>query len=158
MLAFRARASRELRLALLKKGEPEPYVDAALQRLSALGLLNDADYARQFSRSKVLGPGHSKRRLQQELFKKGVAREVADEAIADVLEDEAVDTDAIIERLARRKAQSLRGLDPTARNRRLWSFLARRGYDADDIRKAIEAITGDKVEPADGSEATDDEE
>lgn len=141
MLAFRARSERELRRQLIQKGEAEVHVDAAIARLAARGLIDDAGYARQLARSRVLGPGHSRRRLQAELFRKGVERGVADEAIAEVMEDESIDTEAIIERVARRKLQSLAKLEPEVRDRRLWGFLARRGYDSDDIRRAIKAVT-----------------
>ena len=146
MLAFRARASRELRVALLKKGEPEPYVTAALERLSALGLVNDADYARQFARAKVSGPGLSKRRLQSELFRRGVARDVADAAIGEVLSDEAVDEQAIIERVAAKKLRTLSNLDADTRRRRLYAFLARRGYESDDIRRVMAKLLRDDAE------------
>jgi regulatory protein len=146
MLAFRARASRELRLALLKKGEPELYVDAALERLTSLGLLNDADYARQFARAKMTGPGLSKRRLQSELFRRGVARDVADAAIGEVLSDEAVDEDAIIEQVASKKLRTLSRLDPDTRRRRLYAFLARRGYEPDDIRRVLAKLLRDADE------------
>ena len=151
MLAFRARSQLELRRQLIRKGEPEEHVDAAIARLAANGLIDDAGFARQLARSRVLGPGHSKRRLQAELFRKGVDRSVADEANSEVLDDEAIDTDAIIERVARRKLQSLAKLDPEARDRRLWGFLARRGYDSDDIRRAIKAVTEEW--PGDGGSA-----
>ena len=141
MLAFRARSQRDLRRQLIRKGEPEEHVDAAIARLAANGFIDDAGFARQLARSRVLGPGHSRRRLQAELFRKGVDRGVADEAISEVMDDESIDTEAIIERVARRKLQSLAKLDPEVRDRRLWGFLARRGYDSDDIRRAIKAVT-----------------
>lgn len=143
MLAFRARSQRELRRQLIQKGEPEEHVDAAMARLVANGLVDDAGFARQLARSRVVGPGHSRRRLQAELFRRGVDRVTADEAISEVLDDEAIDTEAIIERVARRKLQSLAKLEPEARDRRLWGFLARRGYDSEDIRRAIKAVTMD---------------
>ena len=155
MLAFRARSQRELRRQLIRKGEPEEHVDAAIARLVDSGLIDDAGFARQLARSRVLGPGHSKRRLQAELFRKGVDRSVADEAISEVLDDESIDTDAIIERVARRKLQSLAKLDPEARDRRLWGFLARRGYDSDDIRRAIKAVTEEWPGGADESSTSD---
>ena len=141
MLAFRARSQRELRRQLIQKGEAQEHVDAAIARLAANGLIDDAGFARQLARSRVLGPGHSRRRLQAELYRKGVDRSVADDAISEVMDDDSIDTDAIIERVARRKLQSLAKLDPEVRDRRLWGFLARRGYDSDDIRRAIKAVT-----------------
>jgi regulatory protein len=64
---------------------------------------------------------------------------VAVEAIGDVFEEEAVDQRAIVEEAARKKLRSLSGLEPAVQRRRLYAFLARRGYDLDDIRAAVEA-------------------
>ena len=140
MLAFQARSARDLRRRLVQKGEDPAHVDAAIERLVANGLLDDASFARQFARSRVAGQGASKRRLQQDLFKRGVGREVADEAIAEVLSDEGVDEGEVVERVARKKARSLAQLDAPTRRRRLYSFLARRGYEADAIRRAMAAV------------------
>jgi regulatory protein len=153
VLAFRARSSVELRRTLVRKGEDAAHVDAAIARLTAAGLLNDADFARQFARAKVAGQGHSRRRLQQELFRKGVARELADEAIAETMADEAVDEDAMIERAARKKLRTLGKLDAPTRKRRLFSYLARRGYEMDDIRRVMDELAGEVVDGADAADA-----
>ena len=148
MLAVQARSSRDLRRVLVRKGEDAHAVDGAIERLVALGLLDDAAYARQLARSKMVGQGASRRRVQQEMFKRGIGREQAAEAIEATVADEALDEEAIVERVARRKVQSLAGLDPVSRNRRLWSFLARRGYAVDDIRRVVARVTAEQ-EPGD---------
>lgn len=144
LLEVRARSVTELRRALLRKGEPEPDVDAAIERLRGAGLLDDANFARHFARSKALGAGHSRRRIQQELSKRGVAREVSDTAIADVFEDEAVDEDVSIERVARKKLRMLSKVDEATRRRRLYGFLARRGYESDDIQRVMRTLIGNE--------------
>jgi regulatory protein len=140
LLAASARSSRELRRRLLQKGATEAHVDAALERLAAAGYVDDADYARQFARSRLLGAGTSKRRLKQELFKKGVAGAVADEAVAEVVEEEGVDEEAIAERAARKRLRALGDVDPETRRRRLYAFLARRGFDGDAIRRVMARV------------------
>jgi regulatory protein len=142
MLAFRARSVRDLRRRLVQKGESGDVADAALARLVELGLLDDAAYARQFVRSRVQGAGLSRRRLEQELFRRGVAREVADTSIAEVMAEDAVDVDAILGRVARKKLRTLGQLDPAVRRRRLYGYLARRGYDPDEIRRVMEEMSG----------------
>ena len=143
MLAVQARSSRDLKRVLVRKGEDAHAVDTAIERLLALGLLDDAAYARQLARSKMVGQGASRRRVQQEMFKRGIGREQAAEAIEATVADEALDEEAIVERVARKKVQSLEGLDPVTRNRRLWSFLARRGYAVDDIRRVVARVTAE---------------
>jgi regulatory protein len=140
ILAFRARSSAELARSLVRKGEPKELVDAAVRRLQEQGLLDDAAFAQSFTRAKVLGAQQSRRRVQQDLARKGVAREVSDAAIATVFEDEQVDQRELVEQAARKKLRTLMKVDPTVRRRRLYAFLARRGYDSEDIRRAMEAV------------------
>lgn len=140
MLARAPRSVRDLRRRLLLKGEVEADVDAAIERLTAAGLLDDAAYARAFVRSKVSSQGFSRRRLQQELTKRGVARDVADSAIVEVLHDEEVDEVANVERAALKKLRTLGGLDAETRHRRLYAYLARRGYSVDEVRVVLERL------------------
>lgn len=154
MLAARPRAAVDLRRQLVRKGESAPLVDAAIEKLRAAGFLDDAAFARAFTRSKASGAGLSKRRLSQELARRGVAREVGDEAIAEVFAEEEIDEGESLDRLVEKRLRSLGRLDPATRDRRLWSFLARRGFDAADIRAAIERATGDEMDDV-GEASTD---
>jgi regulatory protein len=140
MIALRARSSSDLRRLLLRKGEPAEYVEPAIERLVRAGFLDDSSFAKQFTRSKVAGPGLSRRRVQQELTRRGVARDVADSAIAEVFAEEAVDEDGTLERVARKKLKTLTRLDTGVQRRRLYAFLARRGYDGDDIARTVRTV------------------
>lgn len=131
---------RELRRKLLRQDVPGAEADAAVERLLRAGLLDDTRYALAFARSRLLGPGASRRRIRQELLRKGVAAAVADEAVARVIADEEVDTSAVVERVARKKLTSMGDLEPIVLRRRLYAFLARRGYDPDEIRRAVQAV------------------
>ncbi len=148
MLALRARSARELRRQLVRKGEPADQVDVVIGRLLAAGFLDDEAFARQFARSKAVGAGMSRRRIQQELARRGVARDVGDDAIADVFTEEALDEGTVVEQAARKKLRSLKNVDAETRKRRLYAFLARRGYDLDDIRRAIQLVSGAEVDAA----------
>ncbi|MGQ0713244.1 MAG: regulatory protein RecX [Gemmatimonadaceae bacterium] len=143
MLARAPRSIRDLRRRLVLKGEAEADVDAAIERLTASGLLDDNAFARTFVRAKVSSQGFSRRRLQQELAKRGVARDVADAAIVEVIEDEEVDETATVDRVARKKLRTLDGLDKDVQRRRLYGYLARRGYDVDDVRAVVRRLLAD---------------
>jgi regulatory protein len=140
VLAFRGRASTELSRSLLRKGEEKPHVEWAIARLTEQGLLDDAAFARAFTRAKVVGGKQSRRRVQQDLARKGVARSVTDDAIDAVFEEEAVDQRGIVEEAARKKLRGLSGLEPAVQRRRLYAYLARRGYEVDDIREVLAAL------------------
>jgi regulatory protein len=140
MLAARPRAARDLERMLVRKGEPAEHVAAAVERLIALGALDDAQFARQFIRAKISGAGLSRRRLQSELWRRGVARDVIDAALADVLEEDEVDESAQIAQVAAKKLRTLRSLDAATARRRLYAFLARRGYDGSAIRRVMDSL------------------
>ena len=146
MLAFRARSSAELARALMRKGAERSIVDRTIARLQEQGLLDDAAFAQSFTRAKVLGANQSRRRVQQHLARKGVAREVSDAAIAAVFQEEGVDQRELVEAAARKKLRTLAKQEPAVRRRRLYAFLARRGYDGDDIRRAMDAVGEELVE------------
>jgi regulatory protein len=140
MLALRARSAADLRRTLVRKGEPPEYVDTAVERLLNAGFLDDAGFARQFARSRVLGAGLSRRRIASELARRGVARDIVSAAIDEVFGEEHVDEEATLERVARKKLGTLSRLDAFTQRRRLYAFLARRGYDADDIGRVVEDL------------------
>ena len=161
LLAARGRSIRELRRRLVMAKEPEPSIDLAIERLTSSGLLDDAEYARQVARSRIVGRGHAPRRLKQELAKRGVARDVADRAIDLVMSEDAapgsfgadagIDLTATIEKLARRKLRSLASVDSQTRSRRLYAFLARRGYESGDIRAVLSRLDAEEITAPDSA-------
>jgi regulatory protein len=137
LLAARPYATRALHRKLIQKQYSAADADDAIRRLVDNGLLNDAKYAEQYARSKILSTGSSKRRLQQDLYRKGIKGDVATTAIANVLEQEEIDPAVVIERVAKKKLAQLGDLEPLVLRRRLFAFLARRGYDLDEIKAIV---------------------
>ena len=127
------------------KGEPAADVEAALVRLQQRKYLDDADFARQFARTKLLAAGSSRRRIVQELARRGIGRELADQALDELRDRDGVDPEAAVRRVAVKKLKMLARLDDFTRRRRLYAFLARRGFDADEI-KAVLTTLGDEIE------------
>src|SRR3990172_12625909 len=87
LLGFRARSVAELRRKLLEKGASRVEVERVIAKLEDQHLLNDADFARQFARNRILGPGASRLRIGQELARRGVSREIADRALEELRDD-----------------------------------------------------------------------
>ena len=137
LLAARPYATRALQRKLIQKEYSAADADDAIRRLVDNGLLNDAKYAEQYARSKMVATGASKRRLQQDLYRKGIKGEVATEAIASVIESEEIDTAAVVEQVARKKLAQMGDLEPLVLRRRLFAFLARRGYELDEIKGVV---------------------
>lgn len=142
MLAARGRAAKDLERQLVRKGESPELARLAVERLVSEGFVDDEAYARSFVRTKAAGAGLARFRLKQELGRQGVDRAVADEAIAQVFEEESIDEVASATTLAAKRARSLRDADPQSQRRRLYSYLARRGYSPSVIAEAVARTAG----------------
>ncbi len=140
LLSARPYSTSALYRKLIQKKYSAADADDAIRRLVDNGLLNDAKYAEQYARSKILSIGSSKRRLQQDLYRKGIKGDIATTAIANVLEQEEIDPAVVIERVAKKKLAQLGDLEPLVLRRRLFAFLARRGYDLDEIKAIVGSL------------------
>lgn len=99
-------------------------VDRILQGLEELGYLDDAALAEQLLHVAVDRKGQGRQVIAQTLAMRGIARDVADAAIAALPDD---DHERALE-YARSKAHGLRSYDLDVAVRRLMGQLARRGY------------------------------
>lgn len=138
-IARRAHARFDLRRRLLQKQHPPAAVDAALERLAAAGLIDDASFARDYAAAKARR-GRGPARLARDLQAQGVDRRVAEEAVRAALAAEDVDPLDAIRMIAEKRARQLAGLPAPVRKRRLAAFLARRGFQGPEMREVVEAL------------------
>jgi regulatory protein len=140
LLAVRSRASGELATRLKQRGAVAADVGWVIERLTAQGYLDDAAWARQLAESRAVARGASRRAIRNELQRKGISPEVARTAIEDVDEQVGLDEQGTATAIAHRRLRSLQSVDVPTRRRRLYAFLARRGYEPDVINTAIRNV------------------
>jgi regulatory protein len=136
LISYRPRAAGELRERLRQKGFDAETIEQAIDRMRDLNYLNDEDFAERWVASRQGSRPRSERMLRQELAQKGIDKETIEQTI----EEAGVDEFGDALELARKKAASMSGLDPIARDRRLSGFLGRRGYGFDIIRQVLDAL------------------
>ncbi|WP_376985704.1 regulatory protein RecX [Aquipuribacter hungaricus] len=152
-LAMGPRTRAQLREAVLSKDVPEPVADAVLDRFTAVGLVDDAEFAREWVRIRHRDKGLSRRALADELRRKGVDPELVEAALDGADGVDGDDERAAAEALVARRLPSTRGVDHPKRVNRLVGMLARKGYGpglaGDVVRRALAA-------ERDGDDGTDD--
>ncbi len=145
LLALSPRSEKDLRDRLRRRGLRYEAIDGAITRMSELGYLDDAAFARLYVESRQASTPRSRRALAFELSRKGVDHELASEAVAD-----QSDPDAAYE-AAQRRLRALRNLDRPTFSRRLGSFLASRGFSYGVARSTIDRCWQETREEADVS-------
>jgi len=119
-----ALSERESRTFLAQRGFDAGVVDATIDRFTIRGWIDDAVLAEQLLYAGTSRKGQGRRAIAQTLTARGIARDVADAALATLPDD---DDDRALE-YARSKAHGLRSYDLDTAMRRLIGQLARRGY------------------------------
>jgi regulatory protein len=125
LLAVRARTQEELRQALRRKGFDEETSETLLGKLDRAGLVNDAEFAELWVKSRHTTQGLSRTALVAELRRKGVDGEVAAQAAGEV---DRESEEQMARELVRKRLGSLGNVDEQTALRRLLGFLARKGY------------------------------
>lgn len=126
-LAAQARTRSELARALKTREVPEAAANAVLDRMTEVGLVDDATFAHDWVASRQQRRHLSRTALRRELQTKGVDRDLIDDALSGV---EVDDEHRAALDLARRRAASMAGLERDVAYRRLGGVLARRGFSS----------------------------
>lgn len=127
LLTARARSRAELIERMTRRGYPDEVIETVLDRLVAVGLIDDEDFAAQWVRSRQAYSGKGKRALAAELRIKGVDTEVIAAALDGIdAGAERLRAEQLVERKLRREL--LADGDDAKVMRRLVGMLARRGY------------------------------
>ncbi len=146
LLATRSRTAHELRTRLVRLGYPASLVDQTLDRLLALGYLDDEAYARAWIAGRDRSRPRGASALRGEMLRKGLPRDLVEAALSE--RDDATDAtrqgegspdgrriaasadQAAARRLLERRRAALgRVGDPRKIRQRAYALLARNGFD-----------------------------
>jgi regulatory protein len=137
LLAARAYTRRGLEKKFASKGFGPEEIAREIESLQASRLIDDEKFAREYARQKLTSGGKSVRRVHLELTHKGISAAHAREAIETVLDEENIDTMKSLRAAGEKKLATMHGLDKETKRKRLVAFLARRGFEIDDIRRFV---------------------
>jgi len=130
ILGNRNFSEQEMRVRLTSKGEPLENVEETVRWLVEVNYINDSRFATQIVKH-YSGKGYGLLRIRDELNKRGIPRDLWDEKLSDLNDDEMYD--AAYEYLNKK----LRGINDKNELRRASDALLRRGFSYDEARTVI---------------------
>lgn len=133
LLSYRSRSEKELRERLKKKSFSEIHISSALKYLKKTGYLDDHALAlhlkHQAFNNKLLGHTSAKMFL--------LSRGVPEEIINETLEyNEEAEADKI-HKLIDKKLRTMGNYSDKIKEKKLWDFLVRKGYNFSTIKNAL---------------------
>ncbi len=136
MLGHRPMSRKEVTDRLKQKGTAENTADNTADWLESIGALNDEEYARQIVRH-YSAKGYGAGRIKDEFYKRGVPRELWDDALADI-----PDSGDTVYKLLLSKIKS----EEPDRDEitKAANALYRRGFSWDEIKRAVNKLEAEE--------------
>ena len=133
LLSRRDHSKKELIDKLRQKGHGE-YAAQAVEKLSEYGYIDDRRFAFTFAEELIRLKSYGKKRVEQELYRKGIDRDIISEVISEC-DFPSEKLTELIERKYNRYLYDEKGVNKTV------NALLRLGYSYSEIRDAIREIT-----------------
>ncbi|WP_309122957.1 RecX family transcriptional regulator [Paenibacillus sp.] len=141
-LGNRPRTEKEIRTYLVRKEYEPSAIDDCVRRLTEQRYVDDERFSRSLAEERLQRQGKGKQWIKQELLQKGVAKATVQEAVGDIDPEEEK---ASATTVARKRWRTLSGQeDRVAAKRKLYAYLARRGFSAAAVREAVREATADE--------------
>lgn len=145
-LSSRPRTQKEVEERLRRKGVDENIISRVIEEIKNYGFINDLEYARSFVFDRVRSKTLGKSALKHALLAKGISNEVIEQVLSE--RDNAVDEFEIAFALANQKLKQIKSSkkkkkDKNEQKKKIYEFLARRGFDWDVINSVIRRIFDD---------------
>jgi regulatory protein len=152
LLMRRAHSVHEMNKALARRCEDDKIVRAVVERLKQESLLDDARYAKQFTRLRTESRKQGEFRIARDLRTRGIP----DRHIETAIKDAAAGTDpaAVIRQRIERKLRLFRGEIDERKLASLYRSLIGAGFPSDLIRKELHRVTHEEIPEVDPSDET----
>lgn len=137
MTGARAMSHKEITDRLVRRGGTQEDAEDAADWLEKLGVVDDAAYAGMIVRH-YASRGYGLAKAKQELFRRGIPRDLWEDALAELPDEE--------EAIGRLLAARVKGVPDRDQARKLADFLQRRGFGHEKIRAALERYLEDMGE------------
>jgi len=138
-LGYRMRSNSEIKKHLEQQGTSEVTVESVINRLARNGLLNDNQFAQLWVDNRNEFRPRSHRMLFVELNRKGIHPDIINQVLEDTISDEE-----LVLKAAENQVRKYRNLEWQDFQRKLSSYLARRGFSYAVINPVVNQIWAER--------------
>lgn len=139
-LSYRSRSVVEMERYLRGKGYAPETLTLVIGRLRDLHYLDDSTFALSWVENRQRAKPRGPHLLRSELIQKGIDKEAANQAIADVSGNE----EPLALEAARQKAATLKAADYPEFSRKLGGYLSRRGYSSEVVWSTVKTVWNER--------------
>lgn len=137
LLKIRSRSEHEIKERLKRKTISPEIIEYTVRYLKDQRLIDDRKFVKEWINARLTKP-YGLRRISFELKNKGVSSELVKEELLCVQGD--YNEENIVRELAKRCKEKYKNIERTTRKRRIFAYLARRGFSLEAIQNAVEHL------------------
>lgn len=145
-LGYRSRSQKEMDTYLKGKGFEENIIEKIKEKLEDYGYIDDSAFARDWIASRMLTKPMGRTMLRMELLQKGIKDEIIKEQLEGISQEEEGD---LAYNLAIKYTRRYRNLDAREKKQKIGAALARKGFDWETIKGAINRLNMDDADETD---------
>jgi len=135
-LSYRRRSEKEVRDKLKKKEFAKDLIDEVIEDLKRVNLINDYDFACAWIRDRVSNNPRGKALLKQELWKKGIKKEIIEKVLKEYFKNADEELN-LAKKLMEKRKKRYANLEKNVAKRRMIDFLLRRGFSYDIVKQVL---------------------
>ncbi|MDX1636550.1 MAG: regulatory protein RecX [Balneolaceae bacterium] len=139
MLGRRDYSRKELYDKAVKKNHPRDVINSVLDELEEKGYLDDRSFARKFASDKSRLNKWGPAKIKSKLYRKGISKHVAEQSIEEAFEELDLET-LFFELVDKKRRRFLREPDRIKRKKKIFDYLARKGYRSESIFKHLDNL------------------
>ncbi len=138
-ISFKPRTKSQIIQKLEKEKFSQKIIDNVISFLEDFGYLDDFKYAKDYVNYAIHSKKQSKRKIQNDLFSKGIGKDIIEQVLKEVDTDESEFENALI--LAKKRMKILSQSNKKKNIlQNIGQFLFRKGFDWDTISRILEQL------------------
>ncbi len=149
VLSRSAKSEKQLTSKMQEKGYDKQFIDNAIIRLKQQKYLDDERYSEMLINSKINVSKYGKRKIKETLYEKGINREIIDEKLSQISEDDELERACIV---GAKKLRTLKEEDTRKIIIKLSNHLINKGFEFSTVKKAVSTLLDRSCDGFDGLE------
>lgn len=137
VLSRSLKSEKQLKDKMLDKGYDHELIDRAIEKLKNHRYLDDKYYCEALVNTRLNSAKYGKRRIVQELYEKGIEKEIMDSKLNEISDEEEFER---AYQLATKKIKSIKEEDTLKIGSKLSNYLIYRGFDYETVKKVVQKI------------------
>lgn len=146
ILARTPKSEKQLKQKMRDKGYDLIFIEKAIKKLQGKKYIDDERYCEMFINDKINISKYGKRKIKQALYEKGIDRDIIEDKLSKVTNEEETKRAYMI---GAKKLRTIKEEDIRKKTMKLSNYLVNKGFEYSAVKKAVSKLLDNKFDEYD---------